>query len=79
MIHLTYFSHWLLRHWGRPAGMLVAWAGGDEFCPCHHQAATEAKWIAGRARPCACCLLPCLIFPTGACPVGFPQGTLHLE
>lgn len=66
MIHLTYFFRWLLRHGGRLAGMPE---GNNKFYPCHHQAVSRAKWST------ASCPLLSWIVPTGAHPVGFPQGT----
>lgn len=65
MIHLTYFSYWLLRHRGCPARMLVTWAQRDKFCPCHPRAVTGTKRTERSHVPAA---LPDL--PRGARPVG---------
>lgn len=51
MIHLTYFSPRLLRHWGCPAGILMALTWGQEFCPYCPWDATRAKQTASGYGP----------------------------
>lgn len=75
MIHLTYFSPWLLRHWGCPAGIPMAGTWGQEFCPYCPQETTRAKQTASGHGP-----VPTAWFSTlCAHPVGIPQGTRHLQ